>query len=110
MNELNSILIEGLVTTLPENIGTTTAPRVRFSLVSRRLTADESGTFTESLLRVTIGASGKLASSCLRNLSVGRRIRVVGHLEGYDDGMDNTLFVKGEHIEYAPFKAPPATV
>jgi primosomal replication protein N len=110
VNDLNSILIEGLVTTLPENIGTVDAPRVRCAITARRLALDESGTPNESLVRVTIETVGNVAASCIQNVTVGRRIRVVGHLEGFDSGLENSIVIRAEYIEYTPFKTPSAGV
>jgi single-stranded DNA-binding protein len=98
MNDLNSVLIEGIIIEAAQESAPTTC---RFCLVSSR-----NGKESPFAVR----ASGRLAKACIENLTMGRGLRVVGYLESAayrdDDGIEHyCVVINAEHVEFEPRKA-----
>ena len=100
MNNLNSLLIEGIVgsdpvVTLSEK-GTTICS---FTLISKRM-FKEDGVLQEDTVTVTIETWARLAELCGEYCTKGRRIRIVGHLK--QNMTNGNVGVIAEHIEFKP--------
>jgi len=94
MNNLNSVLVEGVVT--GKRIG---AFGVQLDLESYR----DSEPAETSRFFVNVPPNTRLASVVGSSLEVGQGVRVVGRLSG---SAGNVVIVS-EHIEYKPVKAKP---
>lgn len=92
MNDLNSVLFEGVVDCLHAN-----KTNCDFDVVSRRIFKDEKGFRHEQDTRVHVTTIGGLAESCKEYLTEGRGVRVVGRL-GQLGGFPVLIFA--EHIEF----------
>lgn len=112
MNDLNSVLIEGVII---EAARSTADNRCMFSMLSVYNEPDAMNGGTrriESPLEVEV-KNWRLAVSCINNLPVGRELRIVGRLEGMASdaggGFERYgLRVIAEHVEFKPIKAKTA--
>jgi len=102
---LNSILIEGNVVSAPivkaEDI-------VRFSIASTH-TSIIRGEAEKRIFTFPIIAVGRLGEICLKNLELGRCVRIVGKLiqTGADEGSSMVeLMILAEHLELIPLSQP----
>jgi len=86
--DLNSILIEGVLTTAPEKFNEQGV--VSFRVVSTR---------GERETKVRIQAHGEYGKACLEVGKIGRGVRVVGELR--NDSLDG-FYIEVEHIEFKP--------
>mgnify|MGYP001691141976 FL=1 len=100
MNNLNSLLIEGIVgsdsvVTMSEK-GTTICT---FTLISKRM-FKEDGVSQEDTVTVTIETWARLAELCGKHCTKGRRIRIVGRLK--QNMTNGNVGVIAEHIGFNP--------
>ena len=101
MNDLNSIIIEGvligqpMMETLPSGIIETV-----FKLSSKRYVTKET-IRTQIETRVYIRTFGRLAETCCQYLHEGKGVRVVGRIQtGITPSLAHRLEVIGEHVEF----------
>jgi len=97
MNNLNSILIEGVCNVLPEYTDESKSI-VRFSIGSKRGYRENNSLFTECI-NVSICAFGKLGETVKNKLQKDQQCRVVGRIGQYADG---SLYIVAEHVEMRP--------
>ena len=100
MNNLNLLLIEGIVgsdpvVTLSEK-GTTICT---FTLISKRM-FKEDGVLQEDTVTVTIETWARLAELCGEHCTKGRSIRIAGRLK--QNMTNGNVGVIAEHIEFKP--------
>ena len=100
MNNLNSLLIEGIVESKPvitlSEKGTLICI---FTLVSKRI-FKEDGVSQEDTVTVTIETWAMLAELCGEHCTKGRSIRIVGRLK--QNMTNDNVGVIAEHIEFKP--------
>ena len=104
-SELNSILLEGTVATLPTAFtdgGNSMAKFVVASQLNRPVTKalNDSVTYKETVY-VTVYAIGWLAESSLKELKVNTKLRIVGFLTQM---WSSEVSVMSDHIEIVPKK------
>jgi single-strand DNA-binding protein len=107
MNNLNSVLLEGILLENPDCQSDKNGnPVCRLTLVSSR-SFESGGDVEKETCRLTVETTGKLALRCKQNWREGRGVRVVGRLKQEqsrnDDG--NTVFqilIVAEHVEFRP--------
>jgi len=102
MNHLNSIILEGKVTTITRPPFDGLRKVVRFTIESHREWSNGSDVITE-FHNFDVEAEDALAESCSRNMEEGRIVRIVGRLRG-----ESCVVVIAEHVEYKPIKAKAA--
>jgi single-strand DNA-binding protein len=108
MNHLNSILIEGEITGLP-NLDQTASGRMVCNLTveSRRCYKKENGEGIETY-HFSIEAWGQLGQAVFNQAKPGRGLRVVGRLKqsrwnGAADGLPHErVSIVAEHVEFKP--------
>jgi len=94
MNNLNSILIEGIVSEGANFIEHKDFCLCQFSITSKRY-GDDGKAYKPT--RVAIEAHRKLAIACKDKAIVNTSIRIVGRLENDSSGK---IYVLAEHIEF----------
>jgi len=98
MNNLNSILIEGVASYVEEVMQGNT---FSFNIESHRYTKDKkTEVVTVHKVDVPIVCNGTLALVAKANITKGRGVRVVGRIDAY--GSIAGLCVWAEHIEFRP--------
>lgn len=105
MNDLNSVLIEGVVSQAPTTPPNDNDGRCRFRITSRRFVSQPAdSTISESLTVLTVDTFGALSERCHEYLTVGRKVRAVGHLsqEDTDTTGELALVLVAEHLEFRP--------
>jgi single-strand DNA-binding protein len=106
MNDLNSILLEGIVQSDPVIIGR--GPEmdpIECSFLVRSIRYNHD--YTKKISDIEIEATGNLANTCTSVLKAGRGVRIVGYLCQvlYIDqhGWTSTkIIIRAEHIEFKP--------
>ncbi len=109
MNNLNSVLIEGILTKDPkmviEDNGRTTA---EFSISSERYHKQDDE-YHKEVSHFDICVFGKQAEACNEYLTEGRSVRIVGRLKqelmGDDEDVRSNVFIIAEHVEFKPRKS-----
>ena len=107
MNNLNTVLVEGLLTRDPElKHMTAESTYCRMSIANNRFFIDKKGQWAQDTSYFTIFVYGKVADICNKYLKKGRGIRVVGRLKQYRYGDPPTrrenVVIIAEHIEFQP--------
>ncbi len=105
MNNLNTVLVEGLLTRDPERMGPEGSSMCRMGLANNRYYfSDKEGRWIPDTSFFTIQVYGSAAESCMRRLKKGRGIRVVGRLKQYVTKHTNLekVYILAEHIEVQP--------
>jgi len=97
MNNLNSILIEGVLEADPHSLASLDVLRTTFKVRSIRCYKVGEHKQTDELI-VPIATKGRLAEVCGEYLKAGRGVRVVGSLAEDNEG----LYVAAEHVEFKP--------
>lgn len=115
MNNLNSIIVEGIVSMDPypsNRLGwdSETAPKVPtcdFSIINERCYRID-GELKKHTSLFNIIVSGRLAETCLEQLHRRRGVRIVGRLEENS----KQVSIVAEHVEFKPVfaKQEPAAV
>ena len=90
MNELNSIIVDGYVSSSIDGKGV-------FGVITTRHYTKESEHFTEKTPFKCL-VPGSFLKMCSKNLKVGRNVRIVGRLSM----VEGTLGVYVEHLEFKP--------
>jgi single-strand DNA-binding protein len=104
MNNLNSVLLEGVLLgnpdCQPDEKGN---PVCRLTLVSSRFFRTDGGTEKETC-RIDVETTGKLALLCKKNGREGRGVRVVGRLkqERAEGKPAARVVIVAEHVEFRP--------
>jgi single-strand DNA-binding protein len=107
MNNLNSILIEGVLKTDPLYRFTAKGtPVCTFSIVSNRYSRTDNNLQEEASF-FNIEAWSKLADMCNEKGHKGRGLRVVGRLKedrwtGSDGKQHSKVVIVAEHVEFRP--------
>jgi len=110
MNNLNSVLIEGVVVSSPQLSETAKGKSFcEFVIASRRCFKDaaKDGALNEAVSFIRIEAYEKLAETCCKTAKRGRYIRVVGRLKqtgwtGEGEMRYPKIVLSVEHIEVRP--------
>lgn len=109
VNNLNSILLEGVVQGAPVSDQTAQGlARCRFTVASERFY--KQGTDLEKEVSLfDVEAVSRLAQSCAENLRDGRGVRIVGRLRTSEDiavgptGLEyRPVVIVAEHVEFKP--------
>lgn len=109
MNNLNTVLIEGLLTRDPE-LGNAPAQvqMCRLSLANNRYFKVKEEKWTQDASYFTVYVYGKVAGACLKYLKKGRGVRIVGRLKQitwHEGGIySEKIIILAEHIEFQPPK------
>lgn len=109
MNNLNTVLIEGLLTRDPE-LGNAPAQiqMCRLSLANNRYYKKREEKWTQEASYFTVHVYGKVAGACLKYLKKGRGVRIVGRLKQltwHEGGIyTEKIIILAEHIEFQPPK------
>lgn len=94
MNDLNSVLLEGVV----ERVNTGTTSNCEFNIASSSVNREEE---KYDISCFTVTASGKLGETCNAKCREGVRLRIVGKLKEVDGGTNQARVVLvAEHIEF----------
>jgi single-strand DNA-binding protein len=107
MNNLNSVLIEGVLSEDPLfRVAPEGTQICTFTVVSRRYAAN-GGKTREELSRIQIESWGKPAEACSNLGKKGRGVRVVGRLKearwtGADGKEKAKVIIVAEHVEWRP--------
>jgi single-strand DNA-binding protein len=97
MNSLNSVLIEGDTVTPPRTSANAKgAAFCTFEIKSNRIFRDGDG-IEEEVSEFMVQAWGKLADSCVLNITTGRGVRIVGRLKR---DKDYGVIIVAEHVEW----------
>ena len=100
MNNLNSLIIEGIVESNPViTISKKGTPICSFTLISKRM-FKEDGVLQEDTVTVTIETWARLAELCGEHCTKGRSIRIVGRLK--QNMTNGNVGVIAEHIGFKP--------
>ncbi len=105
MNNLNTVLVEGLLTRDPERMGPEGSSMCKIGIANNRYYfSDKIQDWVPDTSFFTIQVYGAVAESCMRRLKKGRGIRVVGRLKQYISKYTNSekVFIQAEHIEVQP--------
>jgi hypothetical protein len=117
MNDLNSILLEGIVDD-PKKIegpGARTG-EVRFLLTSTHLASINDAQYTETGVYI-VSVEGKTAEACMEYLKAGRGVRIVGRVATipqsyFTDVLSEIVYthhypiIRADHVEFKPGKMP----
>ena len=108
MNNLNSVLIEGILLQDPEEKVLVSGTVYLFTIESKGYYQSVTETEEESS-NFNIEVWGVLAKACLQNLKKGRGVRVVGRLKEYrwEDAFgkaQSQVKIIAEHVEFKPLK------
>ncbi len=105
MNNLNTVLVEGLLTRDPERMGPEGSSMCKIGIANNRYYfSEKEDRWIPDTSFFTIQVYGAVAESCMRRLKKGRGIRVVGRLKQYISKYSNSekVFIQAEHIEVQP--------
>jgi hypothetical protein len=97
MNNLNSILLEGIVSGKPCVAGKGETKRCSFVVTSSRYVPGRVSA-QETRVWVMIRNSDRVKAA-LEHAYAGRGLRVVGRIAGDEDGC---IYIEAEHVEYRP--------
>jgi len=107
MNNLNSVLVEGILTKDSAYRVTAKGTAVcNFSIASNRFYKQDSG-FEKEVSYLDVEAWTKLAEACRDKGRKGRGVRVVGRLKqdrwnGTDGKTHSKIVIVAEHVEFRP--------
>lgn len=100
MNNLNSLLIEGIVGSKPVvTLSEKGSPICIFTLISKGMFKEE-GVLQEDTVTVTIETWARLAELCGEYCTKGRSIRIIGRLK--QNMTNGNVGVIAEHIGFNP--------
>jgi single-strand DNA-binding protein len=112
MNNLNSVLIEGDITSEPQLRAAPNGTQVcTFSIASRRFYKGDAG-MKEDIGFFDVESWSKLAENCYNLGRKGGGVRVVGRLKqdrwnGDDGKCHSKVFIVAEHVEFIEEETPP---
>lgn len=99
MNDLNSVLIEGVVAIKPYRSRVEDGQeKVRFMIKTERH-KDERGQHYE-ISKFSIEVCDRLGQTCKERLDIGRKVRIVGRMIETVE----SVIVVAEHVEFRPKK------
>jgi len=98
MNNLNSVLLEGIVS---KEIPVISNGTIRFSIISRRFIKMNDGSFRKEESEYFIIDEGGVRTSYEENFRNGRGLRIVGRLARRGE----CTVIIAEHIEWKPILA-----
>ncbi len=105
-NQLNSIILEGIVIVPPDVIGTSKTGEkvVKFTLKNYRYTETPNG-YKEETLLLAVRCCGELGQKAIENVHEGMEVRAVGHLAAHLWRRENgepevSTEIVCNHIEY----------
>lgn len=105
MNNLNSLIIEGVVKGEPHEVEVGASKRVYFSVEVARYYKTRDGNDATELSQFKVVTYGRM---CDTRLEEGRGVRIVGRLKQstWDEGgvTHSEVQIVAEHIEYRPTK------
>ncbi len=109
MNNLNSVLIEGVLKQDPkmviEDNGRTTAELT----ISSERNYKQNDEYHKEVSLFDIRVFGRQAEVCSEHLTKGRGVRIVGRLKqelvGDDGDVRSNVFIIAEHVEFKPKKS-----
>jgi len=110
MNNLNTVLVEGLLTRDPERLVTSSeSVACRLPVANNRYyISPKDGEWKQDTSFFNVTVFGPVADACLQYLKRGRGVRVVGRLKQlrYVEGgiRRERVTILAEHIEFAPEK------
>lgn len=107
MNNLNSILLEGILTRDPDLRYTPAGTAVCDLVVSTVRNYKLNNERAEEVSFIEATTHGQLATVCAEHLSKGRGVRLVGRIkqERWEDAYGNTqskVLIVCEHVEFKP--------
>ena len=108
MNNLNTVLLEGTLTRDPQREDKTAEfSMCKLAVANNRYYVDKKKEWVKDSSYFYVYVFGPVAEACLRFLTKGRGIRVVGRLKQHSwKGMDGTwrerIYIIAEHIEFQP--------
>lgn len=109
MNNLNSVLVEGVLVADPKlNYNAKKRPVCEFTINSERYFKDSSeGGMIEDSSNFDVVCWGELAEVCAGQLHKGKGVRVVGRLQEYKqlmecDQLESKIHIIAEHLEFKP--------
>jgi single-stranded DNA-binding protein len=97
MNNLNSILLEGVIDGTLTLYGRGKTKRCSFGLSSLRYVKEKKDV---QETRVGVMLRGKLAEAAAERARDGRGVRVVGRLANVEQG--GGIYIEADHVEYRP--------
>lgn len=109
MNQLNNILLEGIIATDPEVAATSTSNKrrlVKFVLANDRYYRDMTGAPKQETMFIPVQCWGDLGEKALRAIKKGMHTRCVGRLmmcrwqSKVDGKQKSTIEVVCDHLEY----------
>ena len=110
MNNLNTVLVEGLLTRDPERLASSSETvACRLPIANNRYyVTQKDGRWKQDTSFFNVTVFGPVADACMRFLKRGRGVRVVGRLKQfrYEEGgiRRERVTIMAEHIEFAPEK------
>ena len=104
MNHLNSILLEGNITTNPSTKWEDNETLIsRFTIASDRFYKDGEGNWQKNTLFMTVLCRGEIANFVEEELTKGMKVRVVGRIKAtmrFKDGVQYPTFeIVAQHIQ-----------
>ena len=108
MNNLNTVLLEGTLTRDPQREDKTAEfSMCKLAVANNRYYVDKKKEWVKDSSYFYVYVFGPVAEACLRFLTKGRGIRVVGRLKQHSwKGLDGTwrerIYIIAEHIEFQP--------
>ena len=104
MNHLNSILLEGNITTNPSTKWEDNDTLIsRFTIASDRFYKDGEGNWQKNTLFMTVLCRGEIANFVEEELTKGMKVRVVGRIKAtmrFKDGVQYPTFeIVAQHIQ-----------
>jgi single-stranded DNA-binding protein len=99
MNNLNSVLLEGIIDGTLTLRGRGKTKRCSFGLSSLRYVM-EGKSIKKQETRVGVMIRGKSADVAVEQARNGRGVRVVGRLANVEQG--GGIYIEAEHVEYRP--------
>ncbi len=110
MNQINSIIIEGMIVQDPRLVAEAGADGdwgclVKFDIANHRRYKNREGELMDEATFMQVQAWGDLADKCLANLKKGMSVRVVGRMRlskwlNKDNEERKNLEILAQHIEY----------
>ena len=98
MNDLNSLLFEGILNADPVRLSDGS---VIFPVISHRSSINVNGEVDNDNLRIHVATYSKLADVCLEYLKKNGGVRIVGRL-GRSVIIPDSFCIIAEHVEFKP--------
>lgn len=95
-NDLNEVLIEGILTEKPKLTYQEDIPICKFNIAVNRRYKNKKREWVEETCQFNIKAQNNLAEICSRYLKKGRGVRVIGILQE----LKKQVYILAEHVEF----------